>query len=106
MPEVLLGKLRCKPNKKQVWLDWCKELKRRKNEAIATLKNAGVFSEACFISNDGKFVYYFLEAKDVEKAMKIGKKSKHPIDKKTQKIMKASLEFVEFFKPLYNFRNK
>jgi hypothetical protein len=39
MNEVYLVKHKFKPRMKQSWLDWCEELKKRKDEALATMKN-------------------------------------------------------------------
>ena len=49
MTNVKLVKFKFKPEAKEIWLDWSEELKRRKEEVIATLKNEGVVSESCFI---------------------------------------------------------
>lgn len=60
MTQVKLYKLKFKPDAKEIWLDWSRELLRRKNEVVATLKNEGVVSESCFVSGDGESVYYFM----------------------------------------------
>ncbi len=67
MTKVKLTKFKLKSEGKKIWLDWSSELIRRKDEVIATLKNEGVVSESCFISEDGECVYYFMEAEDFEK---------------------------------------
>lgn len=67
MTQTKLVKLRFKPGQRQAWLDWSEELKSRRDEVLATLQNEGVVSEACFMSDDGESVFYFLEAEDLEK---------------------------------------
>lgn len=42
MTQVKLVKMKLKEGNDQIWLDWCEELKQRKNEVIETLKNEGV----------------------------------------------------------------
>jgi len=91
---------------KQAWLDWSKELQRRKDEVIQTLKNEGVISEACFISEDGESVYYYMEAADFEKVKKSVQESPFPIDLEHKEICGASLEFVEELKPLFYFKSE
>lgn len=106
MTEVKLVKFRFKSGKKKIWLDWSEELKRRKDEVIATLKNEGVLSESCFISEDGEEVYYFMEAEDFEKAKKAIEKSTRPIDEDHKKAREASLEKIEVLKSLFHFENR
>ena len=106
MTNVKLVKFQFKPNAKQIWLDWSEELKRRKEEVVATLKNEGVVSESCFISNDGLEVFYFMEAEDFEKARKAVTETPHPIDVDHKKARESSLEFVERMDPLFHFENR
>jgi len=74
MTQVKLVKLKLKKGNEKAWFDWCKELKKRKNEVIETLKNEGVLSESCFLSEDEKCIYYFMEAKHFDKAKSAIKK--------------------------------
>ncbi len=39
MTEVMLRKFRFKRDKKQEWMDWCRELTRRQDEVLETLRN-------------------------------------------------------------------
>ena len=106
MTEVVLAKFSIKSGKKQVWLDWCEELKRRKEEVIATLKNEGVVSESCFITDDGHSVYYFMEAKDIARAKEAALKNPHPIDKEHKERKKISLDKPEVLTNLFHFENR
>ncbi len=73
------------------------------NEVLQTLRNEGVNSEACFFSDDGESVYYFIEAESLEKAHATGRRSTVPIDKRHRLISESSLEGVERMKTLFNF---
>lgn len=106
MSEVRMAKFIFKPNGKQIWLDWCEELKKRSEEVIETLKNEGVYTEACFISPQENAVYYFIEMEDVEKAKQAFARSTFLIDAEHRKARQISLEKVEEFKPLFYFENK
>ncbi|HEY5383018.1 MAG TPA: DUF6176 family protein [Candidatus Paceibacterota bacterium] len=106
MTQVSLYKFAFKSGAKQAWLDWSEELKSRKDEVVATLKNEGVVSESCFISADGEHIYYFMEAEDFEKAKNAVAKSIHPIDADHKKVREASLEFVAKLDCLFHFENR
>ena len=106
MTNVKLVKFKFKPEAKQIWLDWSEELKRRKEEVIATLKNEGVVSESCFISDTGEEVYYFMEAEDFEKAKNAVLENPHPIDADHKKARESSLEFVAKLDCLFHFGNR
>jgi hypothetical protein len=98
--------LKFKPDKKQVWLDWCEELKRRADEVIETLQNEGTLSEACFISQDGESVYYFMEVEDLGRAQAAFKNSTFKIDGEHRQAFSQSLERVEELTPLFHFQNR
>ncbi len=106
MTKAKLAKFRFKSDGKQIWLDWSKELRRRKDEVIATLKNEGVVSESCFISEDGEYVYYFMEAEDFEKAKKAVIENPHPIDSDHKRARENSLELVAKLDCLFHFDNR
>jgi hypothetical protein len=103
MTQVELVRLRIKQGQREAWLEWCDELKRRKNEVLETLRNEGVISEACFFSDDGESVFYFIEAENLETAHATGRRSVLPIDKQHRLISESSLEKGERMKTLFNF---
>jgi hypothetical protein len=84
-------------------LEWRGELKRRESEVLETLRNEGVISEACFFSDDVESVYYFIDAKSLEKAHATGWQNTLPIDKRHKRISGSSLEGAERMKTLFNF---
>jgi L-rhamnose mutarotase len=104
MTEVKLVKLKLKD--KKVWLDWCEELKSRKNEVIETLKAEGIVSESCFLSEDEKCIYYFIEAESFDKAKSVVEKSNHVIDAEHKVKRELSLEKVAQLKELFHFENQ
>lgn len=106
MTKAKLAHFKFKPGAKQTWLDWSEELKRRKDEVIATLKNEGVVSESCFISEDGESIYYFMEAEDFEKARSAVASSPHPIDADHKAARSGSLEFIGQLECLFHFENR
>ncbi|MEK7072993.1 MAG: DUF6176 family protein [Patescibacteria group bacterium] len=106
MSTATLVKFKFKPGQKQAWLDWSEELKRRREEVIVTLKNEGVLSESCYISEDGEYVYYLMEVEDLEKALQVFAASNHPIDNDHRKVLDSSLERVANFDCLFHFDNR
>ena len=92
-----------KYGQREAWLNWCEELKRREKEVLESMNNEGVVSEACFLSNDGKSVYYFMEAESLETAKAIGQRSVLLIDMKHRVIRESTLQVVERMKTLFNF---
>jgi hypothetical protein len=106
MTQVKLIKVKFKPGGKEIWLDWAEELKRRKDEVIATLKNEGVVSEACFISEDGEYVYYFMEGEDLKKAREASLVSSHPIDADHKKAREGSFGESVKLECLFHFENR
>ncbi len=105
MSAVKLYKFAFQTNKKQTWLDWCEELKKRKEEVIETLKHEGVLSESCFIAADGLSIYYFMEAEDFAKAKEAVKKSTFKIDRDHKTARQSSIEFVEELECLFHFND-
>lgn len=106
MTQVKLVKLKLKEGSKQLWLDWCEELKNRKDEVIETLKHEGVLSESCFLSEDERCVYYFMEAESFAKANAAVKKSNFTIDAEHQEKRMLSFEKVSQLQELYHFENR
>jgi L-rhamnose mutarotase len=105
MTEVALRKFRFKRDKKQEWMDWCRELNRRQDEVLETLRNEGVSVEACFLSPDEDCVYYFLEVENFEQAHKAYSASQYPIDEEHRRHKRASMEEVGMLRCLFYFKN-
>ncbi|MBI3935079.1 MAG: hypothetical protein HY316_10345 [Acidobacteria bacterium] len=105
MSQVRLVRLKFQSGKKQIWLDWCEQLKKRTDAVLETLRNEGTLSESCFVSQDGDSLYYFMEAEDLERATKAFQGSPFRLDQEHRDARLASLEFVEELSPLFHFRN-
>src|SRR5215467_13530106 len=104
MTEVILRKFRFKRGKKQEWMDWCRELIRRQDEVLETLRNEGISMEACFLAPDD-CLYYFLEVEDFEKALQAYDASQYPIDEEHRRRKAASIEEVGKLRCLFYFKN-
>lgn len=103
MTEVKLVKLRLKEGNEHIWFEWCEELKQRRGEVMETLRNEGVLSESCFLSEDEKCVYYFMEAESFEKAKATVEKSTFRIDTEHGEKRALSLEKSEQLSELFHF---
>lgn len=106
MTNASLVHFKFKTDGKKSWLDWSEELKRRQSEVLLTLKDEGVLSESCFISEDGESIYYFMEAEDMEKANKAFQSSQHPIDADHKIVMSNSLERISKLDCLFHIENR
>lgn len=100
MDDVGAVLIELKPNSQDDVNAWQKELNKRKDEALATLKAEGVFIESWFhVAIEGKhYLIAYMRAKDIKEAQRIGRESTFAIDqvhkafKKTwQKVYPASL---------------
>ena len=103
MASTSLVKFRFTPSGKTTWLEWCDELKRRSDEVYTTLKNEGVYMEACFLSEAEDACFYLMQADDIKKALEVGEKSRLRIDIEHRNALKKSLVYVERYKPLFLF---
>lgn len=103
MASISLVKFHFTPTGKTTWLEWCDELKRRSDEVYATLKNEGVYTEACFLSETENACFYLMQAVDIKKVLEVSEKSRLRIDIEHQNALKKSLVYVERYKPLFLF---
>lgn len=106
MSEVRLVKFVFKEDGEKTWLDWCQELKRRENEVQETLENEGVYSESCFLSENEKCIYYFMEVENIEKARAANRSSNLKIDTEHREYRLNTLKKSEELKQLFHFSNK
>lgn len=106
MSQVVLAKFKFISGGKEAWLEWANVLKSRKAEVLETLKNEGVFSEACFISKEGNEIYYFMEVEDFNKVKEAVSKSTFKIDIEHKEIRLKSLELIEKMECLFHFENR
>lgn len=92
--ETRCVKIKLKPDSLEKVGKWAKMINERKNEALATLRDEGVFLECVFLdqTSEGDFLIYVMKAKSFDKAKEIHKKSVHEIDKLHQKFKDETWE--------------
>lgn len=103
MTQVKLIKFEIKPGRKEAWLKWVRELETIREKVIQTLKKEGITSESCFISEDNKYLYYFMESNDFKKANEIFMNSTNPIDKKHKDELSVNLKYTNTLENLFHF---
>ena len=100
-----LARFRFKPGGRQIWLDWCVESERRRQECVETMQSEGVRTECCYLSDDGEELYYFEDTPDWDKADAAYKSSHFPIDAEHAAKFAQCLEKVGQLKTLFEFHN-
>ena len=62
--------------------EWAAEINRRRDEALATLRDEGVLVESVFLDSgeEGDFLIYYMKAESLQKAREAGRNSTHEID--------------------------
>jgi hypothetical protein len=75
-------KIRLRPGCLNRAREWAAEINRRSDEALATLRDEGVFIESAFLdrTSEGDFLIYFMRALDFDRAKEVAAQSPHPID--------------------------
>ncbi len=75
-------RVRLKPNSIPKVREWAEELNSRKQEALETLKDEGVYIESAFLeqTSEADFLIYYMRMESMEKAKAAVAKSAHPID--------------------------
>ncbi len=105
MSQVVLVKFKLKPWNEKTRLDRCEELKIRSNEVLETLKEEWVSCEACFLDEETKCIYYFMQAENFDKVKEIATNSNHPIDIDHTIKKSLSIEKVWPLKQLFHFES-
>ncbi|WP_435157164.1 DUF6176 family protein [Haladaptatus sp. DFWS20] len=109
MPEVVLVKQKLRPGKTEKLRAWCAELEAREDEVLETLDNERVFIEARFLrsTEDGDFLFTFMEADDIEASKAAVEASDFDIDDGHGEVMEDVLieGSTELLTPLDYFSN-
>ena len=105
MTEISLFRYPIQEGKKEIWLNWCDQVTKRKDEVLATLREEGMLTEACFIDSEEKHVYIFVRSNDLSKAFKAGQTSSHKIDKEHKENRLTSLLEPVELKQLFYYEN-
>ncbi|MCO8246301.1 DUF6176 family protein [Haladaptatus sp. AB643] len=82
MTEVVLVRQKHHPGKTEKLRAWCDELEAREDEVFETLENEGVHTESRFLrsTDDGDFLFTFMEAEDIAASKKAVEESEFDID--------------------------
>ena len=75
-------RVKLKPGSLHSVREWANELNSRKEEALETLKDEGVYIESAFLEQTavGNFLIYYMRMESTEKAKVAVSRSPHPID--------------------------
>lgn len=62
MVDFVLTKQRIEPGKTERLREWTDEIRDREDEAVETLRNEGMYTEAAFLerTDEGEFLVYFM----------------------------------------------
>lgn len=108
--EVTLIRYRIKDGKRERVDEWMDTVDSRREEAIETLQDEGVYSESAFLESRGNsdYLIFYMEADDIAAAHETARNSSHDIDQ----------EFAQFLddviaddqpeidtEPVYHLRN-
>lgn len=82
MFETRCVKVRLKPGSLERVREWAETINRRKDEALATLRDETVVVESVFLDRVGgeDFLIYFMKAESFEQSVAAAQKSTHAID--------------------------
>ena len=103
--ETICHRIKLKPNSIDKVYAWAKELTNRKEEALATLKDEGVYIESAFLenTNEGAFLIYYMKLDSREKASEVVANSKHAIDEYHKRFKAETWESNVALELLINF---
>ncbi|SDK68897.1 DUF6176 family protein [Natronorubrum texcoconense] len=89
MADVVLLKQRVEPAKTDQLREWMAEIRSRRDEAVETLQNEGMYTEATFIESraDGTYLLTFLEVEDIDHAFEAYESSTHELDREHREVL-------------------
>ncbi|GAA0260523.1 DUF6176 family protein [Haladaptatus pallidirubidus] len=110
MAETTLFRYRLKPGRIERLREWVEEVNSRRDEAIETLQDESVFSEAAFLNSteDEDYVMFYMEAEDLEMAHEVFESSQHDLDQEFKQLLGeivAEDQPEEIIEPLYHLAN-
>lgn len=93
MPEAKLSRCRIKKGKVEKLKKWYSELENRSSEVEKTLKHENMLTETAFHqeTEEGSYLYVYMESEDLEKAEKSGDKEKFDIDREHHEVLEECL---------------
>jgi hypothetical protein len=92
--ETRAVRIKLKPGSIERVRAWAEEIMRRKDEAMLTLRDEGVFAELYFLEReaDGDYLVSIMTAEDFERASAQARRSPHDIDAFHQKFQRETWE--------------
>ncbi|WP_049907350.1 DUF6176 family protein [Haloferax elongans] len=110
MSEVQFLRYRLKDGQRDRLYEWMEAVTSRRDEALATLQDENVYSEAAFLESrpDGEYVCFYMEAEDLEAAAAAFEASPHDIDRQFKQLLSevvAEEQPDEEIEPLYHLVN-
>ena len=110
MTDTVIVKQRVKEGQIDRLRAWMAEVRDRRDEAEATLREEGMVTESAFLehTDDGPHLVYYMEAEDIDRVWGQYADSDHDIDREHEQVMAEVLEDgrdVGEFEPLYHLTN-
>lgn len=92
--EVRCLRAKIKPGSIDTVREWARTINKRRDEALATLRDESIYIESVFLetAQDGDFLIYYLRGPDLARSDKVAAESKHPIDAYHYAFMRQHLE--------------
>jgi len=111
MTDTRCVKIRLRPGTEGRVREWAAELRRRKEEALETLRDEGVFVESVFLDHapEADFLVYYMKAADLDRSHQVARASNHPIDVYHRRFKEetwASAENLELLLDLENLEGR
>jgi len=93
MDDVTLVRTRIEPGKTERLREWFAELREREAEVLETLRHEGVYTETAFVDSteDGDFLYYYMETADLDEAVAAGDEEAFEIDEQHHAVLAETL---------------
>ncbi|WP_436911871.1 DUF6176 family protein [Halosimplex marinum] len=93
MTDVVMVKQRVEEGKVDRLREWMAEVRDRRDEAEATLRDEGMLTESAFLerTDDGPHLVYYMEAEDIERVWDQYEDSDHDIDREHEQVMSEVL---------------
>lgn len=110
MTDVVLTRQRVTEGKTDELREWCAELADREDEVRATLRDEGMYTESAFLerTDDGDYLYYYMEAENLPAALDAFESSDHDVDREHRETMAdvvAEDPALDEFELLYHVTN-
>ena len=94
MTEVACHRIKLKAGVIPRVREWAAEINRRRDEALATLRDEGVSVESAFLerAGDGDYLIYYMRAASLGRSSETARRSEHDIDRYHQAFKRDTWE--------------